>query len=71
MEKKRELCYQCGWLGLCAIACPLSDPARMIPPDYSTHPGMDADADEAFEIVIRDSDAPESCAADAGDAPPA
>ncbi len=48
-------CYQCGWLGMCVIACPLRDPARSISPDCSTHPNVDTlDEDEAFEIVLAD-----------------
>ena len=48
-----DLCYQCGWLGLCVIACPLASPERAIRPEYSTHPDIEIKgADEAFEIVI-------------------
>ncbi len=44
---------QCGWLGLCLMACPLWDPARRIPPTGSTAPGLDdAREDERYEIVI-------------------
>ncbi len=45
-------CAQCGWLGMCVIACPLADPARLISPGCTTAPGLDkALDDEAFEIV--------------------
>ncbi len=47
-----DLCYQCGWLGMCTVACPLLDPARMIPPGISTQPTLDDALDDvAFEIT--------------------
>ncbi len=56
-----DLCYQCGWLGLCVVACPLADPARAIRPDASTHPDIqDAGANDEFEIVIESQPAPQS-----------
>ncbi len=51
-EKNLDPCYQCGWLGMCTIACPLADPARQISPTISTAPELDPTlADSAFEIV--------------------
>lgn len=47
------LCYQCGWLGMCTVACPLLDPARMISPYISTAPGLEAELDaSAFDIHL-------------------
>ncbi len=62
MNKKSEydLCYQCGWLGLCAIACPLADPAKAIRPEHSTHPDIANAADERLEIVLDSQDASKS-----------
>ncbi len=58
MNEKSDyaLCYQCGWLGLCAMACPLADPAKAIRPEYSTHPDIENAADVAFEIVVEPED---------------
>ncbi len=53
-EKIKLTCTQCGWLGLCVVACPLSDPARMISPSISTAPGIEEEEDTAFEIVWQD-----------------
>ncbi len=62
MKAKNDyaLCYQCGWLGLCTIACPLADPALAIPPESSTHPDIENQVDEVFDIVIENPDASES-----------
>ncbi len=47
-----DLCYQCGWLGLCTIACPLLDPVRMISPAISSAPGLGAEFEAVtFEIT--------------------
>ncbi len=52
-DKNLDPCYQCGWLGMCTIACPLADPARQIPSTVSTSPELDpALADSTFEIVL-------------------
>ncbi len=50
-----ELCCQCGWLGMCTVACPLLDPARMISPHISTAPRLEAELDNpAFEITLEE-----------------
>ncbi len=47
-----DLCYQCGWLGMCTVACPLLDPARMIPPAISNTPALGPEFDTtSFEIT--------------------
>ncbi len=46
-------CYQCGWLGMCVVSCPLADPARMISPTMSSIAGLDSSLDDVqFEIVL-------------------
>jgi hypothetical protein len=50
--KDLDLCYQCGWLGMCTVACPLLDPAQQIPVSVSTAPDLDPALDDlSFEIV--------------------
>ncbi len=56
-----DLCYQCGWLGLCTVSCPLADPAKAIRPESSTHPDIEHATDEAFEIVVETDDESGSC----------
>ncbi len=49
-------CYECGWLGLCVIACPLRDLATTISSECTTTPGLEQD--EPFQVLLEPQPAP-------------